>query len=161
MRNLKTASRAFLLSAGMVISPSLGQVQEEPPMPPQLEFPAACLAEASAENMQRPEMQPMAFGSQTRDLRNWESLKQVSKGKKIRVVDEFFEKTKGRFIAVNEQVLRFQANGKEQILDRANVRMVSLRVGPSTGERILLGILAGALIGAATWAESSQCEKYG
>ena len=106
-------------------------------------------------------MQPPVAAGQSLDLNNWESLKQLSKGKKIRVVDGSFKRRKGRFIEVNEQVLKFKANGKERTLDRANVRMVSLRLGPSTAERILLGLAQGAILGAIAWAEASLCEKHG
>lgn len=136
-------------------SRSLGFVAEDLPAPPQLEYSSTWLAEEYSRQF---ESHASILRSQPLDLGNWESLTTLQKETKIRVVDANFKKTKGRFIAADEQRLRFKANGKIVILDRDDVRMVSLRFGPSTGERILMGLLEGAMIGAITYAEARTAE---
>jgi len=139
-------------------SGSLGFAAEDLPAAPQLETSPAWLAE---EYSRKFESHAYILRSQPLDLGNWKSLTTLKKKTKIRVVDGNFKKTKGRFIEASDRQLKFKANGKVRTLDRDNIRMVSLRLGPSTGERILMGLLAGAVIGAVTYAEASLCEKHG
>ena len=100
-------------------------------------------------------------GSAQQPEDQWGELKNLRAGQKVRVVDTTFQKTEGRLVEVSEDYLKFKANGKEVTLERDQVTMVSLRSGLSTGKKILLGILGGALMGLSAWAKVNRCEKYG
>ena len=100
-------------------------------------------------------------GSAQQPEDQWGELKNLRAGQQVRVVDTTFQKTEGRLVEVSEDYLKFKANGKEVTLERDQVAMVSLRSGSSTGKRILLGILGGALLGFRAWAKINRCEKYG
>ena len=100
-------------------------------------------------------------GSAQQPEYQWGELKNLRAGQKVRVVDTTFQKMEGRLVEVSEDYLKFKANGKEVILERNRVAMVSLRSGLSTGKNILLGILSGALMGFSLWAKLNRCEKYG
>jgi hypothetical protein len=142
-----------------VAGPEFALAQNEaPPTPPSLEYASAWVAEEYAQKF---EGHNFLLNHQSPDLGNWETVRYLRKGTKIRVVDAALKKTKANFIEASEQQLTFKANGKVVTLERDKVRIVSQRFGPSTGERILLGILAGALIGASAYAEARMCEKGG
>ena len=97
-------------------------------------------------------------GSAQQPEDQWRELRNLRAGQKVRVVDTTFQKTEGRLVEVSEDYLKFKASGKELTLDRDKVTMVSLRSGLSTGKRILLGILSGALLGFRVWAKVNRCE---
>lgn len=90
----------------------------------------------------------------------WGTLRQLQSGEKIRVVDANLHRVNAQFLGVSDDFLKFRANGKTVIVEREKVMMVSLQP-PSRAKQILLGILAGAMIGAAAWANASYCEKHG
>ncbi len=158
MKNVMMVAILTILGAGLASAQPRNSGIEDLPAEPELEHSSVWIAE---EYSRRFELQSLMPGPQLPDIGNWEGLKQLSKGTKIRVVNSEFKKTKGRFIEASEQQLTFKANGKVVTLDRGNIRMVSLRFGPSTGERILMGLLAGALVGAMAYAEAHTCEKHG
>ncbi len=158
MKNLMKVALLTMCVAGLASAQTQSFVVEDPPVAPQLECTSARFAEEYARMLESQSLMP---SSHSPDLRDWESVKRLTKGTKIRVVNGDFKKRKGRFIEASEQQLTFKANGKVVTLDRDNIRMVSLRFGPSTGERILMGLLEGAIIGAFAYAEASLCEKHG
>jgi len=158
MIKLKITVLLMVLVTGLSTAKPQNFVEQGLPTPPQLEISPAWMAEEDSRTF---ELQGFILRSPSLDLGNWDCLTKLEKGKKIRVVDASLKKTKGSFLEANENQLKFKAGSKVVTLNRDEVRMVSLRFGPSTGERILLGILAGALIGASAYAEARMCEKHG
>lgn len=87
---------------------------------------------------------------QNLSVENWDNLKNLRVGKKIRVVDADLRRLKGRFVRVSQDGLTFRVKKdghyrEEMTTPRAKIRMVSLR--HSKAKEVLGVILLGALIG--------------
>jgi hypothetical protein len=90
----------------------------------------------------------------------WNAVKALRKGQKVRIVEGGFLKSEGKFVAADDATLRYEFGSREVTLDRESVRLVSVQKG-SRASQILLGVLAGALIGASYWAHINSCERHG
>ncbi len=88
----------------------------------------------------------------------WEALKQLRAGRKIQLVDLSFKQMNGKLLKVSEDAISLRVGGKEVVMPRSDVRMVSLP--PSRIEAILGGMLAGALLGATAWLEADRQARY-
>ena len=90
----------------------------------------------------------------------WNAVKALRKGQKVRIVEGGFQKSEGKFVAADETALKYEFGTRIVIVDRESVRMVSVQKA-SKASQILLGVLAGALIGASYWAHINSCERHG
>lgn len=86
---------------------------------------------------------------QNLSVENWDNLKNLRVGKKIRVVDADLRRLKGRFVRVSQDALTFRVKKdghyrEEMTTPRAKIRMVSLR--HSKAGEVLGAILLGALL---------------
>jgi hypothetical protein len=89
---------------------------------------------------------------------SWENLQSLRTGQKIEVVDSSLKKVKGRFRGFTQDGMSLQLKHKKQLaLQREQVLMV--RVHSSWGARLLLGLLAGAFIGAEAWIEADRDKR--
>jgi hypothetical protein len=90
----------------------------------------------------------------------WNAVKALRKGQKVRIVEGGFQKSEGKFVGADDATLKYEFGPREVTLDRESVRMVSVQK-VSRAKQILLGALAGALIGASYWAHINSCERHG
>lgn len=98
------------------------------------------------------------FGLAQDSVGSWENLQDLRTGQKIEVVDSNLKKVKGRFRGFTQDGLLLQLKHKKQLdLQRDQVLMV--RVHSSWGARLLLGLLAGALIGSRAWLEVDRDKR--
>lgn len=88
----------------------------------------------------------------------WESLNQLRSGEKINVVGLDRKKIGVNFLGATEDGLRVRYQGKEVVFPRSEVLLVSLQAPPKW-QQILLGIAAGAIMGAGAWAAADRSER--
>lgn len=101
---------------------------------------------------------PSGLAQQTEDP--WNAVKALRKGQKVRIVEAGFQNTQGKFLAADDATIKYEFGPREVTLDRQSVRMVSVQK-VSRAKQILLGVLAGALMGASYWAHINSCERHG
>ncbi len=94
--------------------------------------------------------------SQTADP--WANLSQLRSGQKINVVSLDRKKISGDYISATDDRLRFRYKGKEVVLPRSEVLIVSMKP-PADWKQILLGLAAGAAIGYSAWSEADWTER--
>jgi len=85
---------------------------------------------------------------------SWGNLKQLRVGNKVEVVDLAAKKVKGRFLEFSENAILLRVKKQEVSIPRLEVVLVSRPA--SKAKTILLGILAGALIGAQAWIKADR-----
>ncbi|MBZ5565600.1 MAG: hypothetical protein LAP13_24660 [Acidobacteriia bacterium] len=94
--------------------------------------------------------------SQTADP--WANLNQLRSGQKINVVGLDRKKISVSFLDATEDGLRFRYEGKEVVLPRSEVLIVSMKP-PADWKQILLGLAAGAAIGYGAWSGADMRER--
>jgi hypothetical protein len=159
---MRRLTLAFTL---LVLTPAGGFAQtssidsDELPAPPEIELCPLCF-DAVADCLQ-PELppppqeleEPLEGSPPPADP--WMDLRRLRKGQKIQVLDANSKKVTANFLGLYGDSMEVKVNGKPVILARQGVVMVSLPP-PSKVERILLGILGGALIGMNAWADADR-----
>ncbi len=88
----------------------------------------------------------------------WANLNQLRSGQKINLVGLDRKKFGVNFLGATEDSLRVRYQGKEVVLPRSEVLLVSLQAPPKW-QQILLGLAAGAIMGAGAWAAADRSER--
>lgn len=83
---------------------------------------------------------------------SWENLRALSVGSKIQVVDQNLKSQDGTFTSVSDDALIFQVRDQQVVIQRASVLRVSSREHLGRGQKALIGLGIGALVGAVTGA---------
>ncbi len=94
--------------------------------------------------------------SQTADP--WANLSQLRSGQKINVVGLDRQKISVSFLGATGDFLRFQYKGKEVVLPRSEVLIISMKP-PVDWKQLLLGLAAGAAAGYGAWAGADMRER--
>jgi len=99
----------------------------------------------------------------SKDRSDWGNLKQLSSGQQIEVVLNDAKSYRGRFKSVSQDILIVRSETGEQSFDRNSVLQVSAKAGSHRLRNAILGgvigIAAGAGIGAATGKSCTNCFK--
>jgi hypothetical protein len=82
----------------------------------------------------------------------WSDLNGLKAGQKVEVIETNMQRHGGEFIDVNDQVLTLQEGGSNLSIKREDVVRVTTSSAPRRGEHVVIGVVAGGLIGAAVGA---------
>ncbi len=88
----------------------------------------------------------------------WANLNQLRSGQKINVVGLDRKKISVDYLSAADDSLRFRYKGKEVVLPRSEVLIVSMKP-PTNWKQILLGLAAGAAIGYDIWSGADMRER--
>ncbi len=87
----------------------------------------------------------------------WNNLRQLRTGQKVRLQDSTSREIEGTFLGLNPEGLSLRVKNQPIFIPRSEVRTVVLPA--SRARQILLGILAGALMGASVWTEVDRQQR--
>ena len=94
---------------------------------------------------------------------SWDSLRSLRVGEKIQVVDQKLKSQNGTFVSVSDEAITFQAGKDAVTVQRADVFRVSSREHHKRLRNTLIGLAAGAGVGAVVgcansgWEPGEQC----
>lgn len=161
MKTMRWMMLSLVLMPGLGFPQSVNAGEETPPIPPHAAFASAWLAQANQDYgriaTSLPQFGVVFLESIPVPPDTWVAVRRLGTGERIRVVNADFERIKGRFVRATEDAITFQlstGSREAMTIPRREVRMVSIRY--SKAERVLVAILAGALIGSVAMAEASN-----
>ncbi len=88
----------------------------------------------------------------------WANLNQLRSGQKINVVGLDRKRMSVNFLGATEDGLRFRYKGKEVVLPRSEVLIISMQP-PADWKQLLLGLAAGAAVGFGAWSGADMRER--
>jgi hypothetical protein len=94
---------------------------------------------------------PAALGAQ-KQKGSWSDLNGLRAGQGIEVIEASLKSHSGEFVTVTDEFLTLKEHGSAVSVRREDVARVSTGSGPKRGEHAVIGLVAGAGIGAAVGA---------